>query len=106
MPNGKYSEFLNRLQRVEVGVKDIVQEPRRPVQAVYFPIDAVFSLVASTEGEDVVEVATMGTEGLVGLLMDDLERDLPPARSLDVGPSHTDAAHKRARLLFRKACQT
>jgi CRP-like cAMP-binding protein len=43
-----------------------VWRPNQPIEAVYFPIDAVVSVLAVAEG-GVVEVGTIGEEGVVGL---------------------------------------
>ncbi len=42
-------------------------EPGQPVDAVYFPLDGVVSLVTPLEDGAIVEVATVGNEGLVGV---------------------------------------
>jgi CRP-like cAMP-binding protein len=47
-------------------LKQILWEPNRPIEAVYFPIDAVASILALAEGHT-VEVGTIGNEGFVGL---------------------------------------
>jgi CRP-like cAMP-binding protein len=52
---------------VEIDIRLSVYEPGGPIPHVYFPISAVFSLVAVTDGRVVVEVATIGREGMVGL---------------------------------------
>jgi len=46
--------------------KDSVWRPNQPIEAVYFPLDAVVSVLAVADG-GVVEVATIGNEGVVGL---------------------------------------
>lgn len=47
--------------------RDSVYEPGRPITCVYFPLSAIFSLVAMADGKAVIEVATIGREGMVGL---------------------------------------
>jgi CRP-like cAMP-binding protein len=46
--------------------KQILWEPNQPIEAVYFPIDAVASILALFDGGS-VEVGTIGNEGCVGL---------------------------------------
>jgi len=63
---------LDRLVRqgsvIEAKVRDGVFEPGRVIDAIYFPLHAVYSQVATTDDERFsVEVATMGHEGMVGL---------------------------------------
>jgi CRP-like cAMP-binding protein len=62
-------EILNaHLEIVDLQVRDSVYRPRGPIEHVYFPLSAVFSMVTSTPDEDLgVEVGTIGYEGFVGL---------------------------------------
>jgi len=48
-------------------VKTVLFEPGEVVDAVYFPLDGVVSLVTPLEDGAIVEVATIGNEGLVGV---------------------------------------
>jgi CRP-like cAMP-binding protein len=52
---------------VEFPVKTVLFEPGRPIEAVYFPVDGVISLVTPFQDGDMVEVATIGSEGIVGV---------------------------------------
>jgi CRP-like cAMP-binding protein len=45
----------------------VLFEPGRPVDAVYFPIDGVISLVTPFQDGAMVEVASVGNEGIVGV---------------------------------------
>ncbi|GAA2719231.1 Crp/Fnr family transcriptional regulator [Cellulomonas aerilata] len=54
-----------RHESLELG--RVLHEPGRPVDAVYFPLVGVVSLVAEVDEDDVVEVGTVGHEGMVGL---------------------------------------
>jgi CRP-like cAMP-binding protein len=44
-----------------------VHDAGGPIPDLYFPLDAVFSIVALADGKAAVEVATVGREGMVGL---------------------------------------
>jgi len=44
----------------------VIYREESGIPAVYFPVDAVFSILVGAEGEPSVEVATVGNEGLVG----------------------------------------
>lgn len=48
-------------------LKTILFEPGEIVDAVHFPLDGVVSLVAPMEDGNIVEVATVGNEGVVGV---------------------------------------
>lgn len=52
---------------VESQIGDQVYQPHEPIREVYFPITSVFSLVALADERTLVEVATIGLEGMVGL---------------------------------------
>ncbi|MFR9806161.1 Crp/Fnr family transcriptional regulator [Pseudonocardia sp. RS010] len=68
LPATELEVLRPRLEVVDVRVRDVVHRPRRPIEHVYFPFSAVFSMVASTPEDQVgVEVGTIGHEGLVGL---------------------------------------
>jgi CRP-like cAMP-binding protein len=55
------------LEKVSLGVREVLYESRKPMDHVYFPIDGVMSMLAEMEQETLVEVATVGNEGMVGL---------------------------------------
>lgn len=62
----EYQRIQSRSTTVELKLKHILWEPNQPIELVYFPIDAVASILAETE-EGPVEVGTIGNEGVVGL---------------------------------------
>ncbi len=67
LPATEYDRLRPRLEVVESTPRDQVYAPGKPVDQVYFPLGAVFSMVALVAGEVAVEVGTIGTEGMVGL---------------------------------------
>jgi signal transduction histidine kinase len=52
---------------VQLDAGDVLHEPGMPVLYVYFPIDAVISLISRTESGASVEVGLIGREGMIGL---------------------------------------
>ena len=66
LPPEDYARLRSELTTVPMKLKQSLWEPNRPIAAVYFPIDAVASILALTDGRT-VEVGTIGNEGLVGL---------------------------------------
>lgn len=54
-------------ETVTLDVRKVLFEPGRPVQSVYFPYSGVISLVTPLRDGHVVEVATVGNEGVVGV---------------------------------------
>jgi CRP-like cAMP-binding protein len=66
LPPAERERLLAVCETVEVGLREEVCAPNKPIDHVYFPLRAVFSHVAVID-EDVVEVGTIGSEGVVGL---------------------------------------
>ncbi len=62
---------LERLQPafelVRLEVADIIYEPGQQVENIHFPVDGVVSLVTPLKDGAIVEVATIGNEGIVGV---------------------------------------
>lgn len=67
LPDSEFSRLRPHLQVEDSGMKQVAYEPDEPIDDVYFPISSVFSVVAVTDGRIVLEVATIGSEGMVGL---------------------------------------
>jgi CRP-like cAMP-binding protein len=67
LPQDEFDQLHALLEPVRVDVHDRLYEPGKPIEYLWFPVDCVFSLIATVEGEGSVEVATMGYEGLAGL---------------------------------------
>jgi CRP-like cAMP-binding protein len=67
LPDEEFRRLRARAEIVEANVGEQVYEPGEPITEVYFPLSAVYSLVAMVEHKIVVEVATVGHEGMVGL---------------------------------------
>ncbi|HEU5022709.1 MAG TPA: Crp/Fnr family transcriptional regulator [Bryobacteraceae bacterium] len=67
LPPEDYRQMSSQLERVSLGLRDMLYEPLQPIEFVYFPIDGVMSMLADMEEDSLVEVATVGNEGMVGL---------------------------------------
>jgi CRP-like cAMP-binding protein len=52
---------------ITLNVRTVLFEPGGPIDAVYFPTYGVVSLVTPLNDGDIVEVATIGNEGIVGV---------------------------------------
>lgn len=59
--------LLPDLEQVVLPLGQVLQQPGRPVEAVYFPLTGVVSIVAELEHDEIVEAATVGREGMAGL---------------------------------------
>lgn len=66
LPPNDYARLRSDLVTVPMKQKQILWEPNQPIEAVYFPVDAVASILALFDGGS-VEVGTIGNEGFVGL---------------------------------------
>jgi len=69
LPASVRSDLLGQLTPVDLAMKTVVFEPGQQVASVHFPLDGVVSLVTSLEDGAIVEVATIGNEGVVGVPM-------------------------------------
>jgi CRP-like cAMP-binding protein len=73
--------LLADLDETSLSLGDVLHEPGRPIEAVYFPVLGVVSVVADVGDDQLVEVATIGHEGMVGLSVF-LRAETPTERSL------------------------
>lgn len=55
------------LELVSLELKQELYSPNLPIEHVYFPVDGVVSMLAQIDEGLMVEVATVGNEGMVGL---------------------------------------
>jgi CRP-like cAMP-binding protein len=67
LPPSDRMQLLGAVSSVALPVKTVLFEPGCPVDAVYFPVDGVVSLVTPFQDGAMVEVATVGNEGIVGV---------------------------------------
>ena len=87
------------LEHVELELRQSLYEPGAPISHVYFLTDGVASLVSPLEGGEIVEVATIGDEGVVGLPVF-LGADSVPLRAFCQVPG---AAYRLPAEAFREA---
>lgn len=67
LPPDELEELSERAEVIELGLRHTAYEAGKPIEFVYFPLDAVFSVLSVTAERAFVEVATIGREGMVGL---------------------------------------
>lgn len=67
LPGPEFGRLRPWLEVTDAEVHDQVCEPGKPISHLYFPISSVYSMVGLADGEAVVEVATVGREGMIGL---------------------------------------
>ena len=67
LPLEDYKRLLPKLERVKLTRGDLVYRAHRKIEAVYFPEDAVVTMVDALNDQRTVEVGTIGREGMVGI---------------------------------------
>jgi CRP-like cAMP-binding protein len=67
LPSDVLGRFQPKLELVNAGFKDVLYGDDEPIAYVYFPINAVVSVLTTMENGDAVEVGTIGNEGFAGL---------------------------------------
>ena len=67
IPASEYRELQVHLTTVDLRAKDRLAETNRPIERVYFPLDAVLSMAAVDRDGEAVEVGSVGCEGMTGL---------------------------------------
>lgn len=63
----KYQRLIPYLKLVELPLRQVLYEPGERIEYVYFPTDAMISLVSIMQDGSMVEVALIGKEGMVGI---------------------------------------
>jgi CRP-like cAMP-binding protein len=58
---------LNSLELIPLQLSQELYSPNSAIEQVYFPVDGVVSMLAQLENGVLVEVATVGNEGMIGL---------------------------------------
>src|ERR1700694_1684697 len=67
LPNAEQDRLSSKLTPLSLRMKPCLFEPGQEINAVHFPVNGVVSLVTSLEDGAIVEVATVGNEGIVGV---------------------------------------
>jgi CRP-like cAMP-binding protein len=67
LPPEDYARIVPALELVPLTLKTIIHKPGEPIEHVYFPGGGFCSIVAVLEDGRMVEVATIGREGMVGV---------------------------------------
>jgi CRP-like cAMP-binding protein len=67
LPQAERQQVFEVVRNVTLPIKTVLFEPGAPIDAVHFPVDGVISLVTPLNDGAIVEVATIGNEGIVGV---------------------------------------
>ena len=67
LPAADYARILPSLTVVPLKLKNVLHKPGEPIQEVYFPGGGFCSMLTVLEDGGMVEIATIGREGIVGV---------------------------------------
>jgi CRP-like cAMP-binding protein len=67
LPHAEYEGLLPDLELVHLNKRKILYHQGDKVHSAYFPLNGIISLLATTAEGEIVEVAMLGNEGMVGL---------------------------------------
>jgi len=67
LPVAERDALMAQMRPNHLTVKTVLFDPGQVITSVYFPIDGVVSLVTPLADGNIVEVATIGNEGMVGV---------------------------------------
>jgi CRP-like cAMP-binding protein len=94
------SALLPDLRAMPLPSGEVLHEPGQPIRDVYFPLVGVVSVVADLGADQVVETATVGREGMVGISVF-LDSGVPTEQALVQVPGEAlimSAEHLRGHL--------
>jgi len=66
LPRKDYERLLTGIEPVTLSFGEIIYEPGQPIRHIYFPNDALVSLLTLADGHLALEVGMVGHEGMVG----------------------------------------
>jgi CRP-like cAMP-binding protein len=67
LPDAEYRRLLPLLRTIPLPFKHVLQVPGAPAQHIYFPSDGAYSITRLIDKGRMVEVATVGYEGFIGI---------------------------------------
>ena len=67
LPHREYQHLLSHLEPVTLTFGEVLYEPGKPIQHVYFPTDSLVSLLTLVEGHMALEIGLVGREGMLGI---------------------------------------
>jgi CRP-like cAMP-binding protein len=99
LPAADYARILPLLTVVPLKLKDILHKPGDPIRDVYFPGGGFCSMLTVLEDGEMVEVATIGREGMVGV---SAVLDGTPVTSAAMVQGETDICYRMKVDAFRR----
>jgi CRP-like cAMP-binding protein len=99
LPSEDYERVVHTLELIPLELKKVVHKPGDRIQYVYFPGGGFFSMLTVLEDGGMVEVATVGREGMIGVsaVLDDNR-----ATALSMVQGETDICFRMPADAFRR----
>lgn len=94
LPHETYRRISVSLETVPLELKAVLHRPREPLEHVYFPGGGFCSILTALDDGSMVEVATVGREGMLGVsaILDRRQ----PAPSITMVQAADDVSHRMA----------
>ncbi len=67
LPQEELEQLWPYVETVALDLKQELYRPSEPIEFVYFPLSGVYSLLSLAPEGELIEIATVGNEGMVGL---------------------------------------
>ena len=67
LPKEDYEQLLSDLEEVELELGQVIYRAEEPIKYVYFPNNAMISVIANTQSGQSAEVGVIGYEGIIGI---------------------------------------
>jgi CRP-like cAMP-binding protein len=99
LPADEYKRIAQSLDTIPLKLKSVVHRPGDRVEHVYFPGGGFFSMLTVLKDGGMVEVATIGREGMVGITA---VLDGNPVSSTSMVQGETDICYRMKADVFRR----
>jgi CRP-like cAMP-binding protein len=99
LPNGDRERLVPTLDVVALKLKDLLHKPGEHIEYVYFPGGGFLSIVTVLEDGSMVEVATIGREGAIGVMA---VLDGTPVSSASMVQGESDTCYRMTADAFRR----
>lgn len=68
IPKSELPQLLPDMERIALYPRQVLYRQGAQLEFVHFPLDGVLSMIATTQEGETVEVATVGNEGVIGVI--------------------------------------
>jgi CRP-like cAMP-binding protein len=102
LPSDEYERMAPTLDTIPLTLKDTLHKPGEPIQHVYFPGGGFCSMLTVLEDGRMVEIATIGREGMIGV---SAMWNGTPGPSAAMVQGQTDTCYRMAAADFRREAE-